>query len=628
MTNPCGRTGEIVARSLAARGLSFHIMERPNAKKREDWYIRTLKAAVEEYRPRVIIPIFFPEILSAHRDEFPGIIIPLDRPETIKLLDDKLSACELAAALDIPMPGRFLTADEVENFPCVFKRVSGQGGDSVYFPGKRQALDCLLRNAGDPRGFLITEFIEGENVCVDALRWDGFFHAEAYRVLKPKGKGVSRLRKGIEAPELVEYARRLLDAVDFHGVCGVDFRVDKAGKAYFLECNPRFSGGIESAIASGFDIPYLYYRLACGLPVSEEDIHFIPGVLTGRIVVAPDSFKGSLTAAEAAEAMASGVSHVLPGFEVVKMPVADGGEGTAETLTAALGGELVSAKVSDPLGRPVEAKYGIAGDLAVIEVAAACGLTLLEEGERNPLEASSRGAGELIMDALGRGCKRFIIGLGGTATNDGGRGMMEVPGLLEAAAGASFTAACDVDNPFVGPEGASRVYGAQKGASGADVEVLEERMVQWAGEIREMTGVDVSDMPGAGAAGGLGGALVAFFGARLERGVDIVLDALNFDASIAGAELVLTGEGCADAQTPRGKVAAGLQKRASSAGVQIGLIAGKVESCPELERMGFVEMVQATPVGLPPEEAMRKDVAARNVAEAAARLVLDYTKFL
>lgn len=259
------------------------MVERPNAKKRENWYIRTLKAAVGEYDPKVIIPIFFPEILAAHRDEFPGIIIPLDSPRTIRLLDDKLSACRLAASLGIPQPRRFNSIDEVDSYPCVFKRTSGQGGDSVYFPGKRQALECLLRNAGDPDRYLITEFVEGDNVCVDALRWDGFFHAEAYRVLEPKGKGVSTLRRSEEAPALVEYVRRMLDAVDFHGVCGVDFRVDRDGNACFLECNPRFSGGIESAIASGFDIPYLYYRLACGLPVSEQDIHFTPGVLTGNI---------------------------------------------------------------------------------------------------------------------------------------------------------------------------------------------------------------------------------------------------------------------------------------------------------------------------------------------------------
>jgi len=281
ITNPCGTTGELVARSLRDKGLKVNIMERPNAKKREAFFIDSLKEAVSVYEPGMILPIFFPEVLAAHRDEFPGIVIPLDDREKIIRLDNKLSACELASSLDIPQPRRYLSPDEVESYPCVFKRVNGQGGDSVYFPGKRSALDCLLRNASSPTGYMITEFIEGENVCVDALRWDGFFYAAAYKVLDPPGKGVSRLRESIEAPELVSYARRILDAVDYHGVCGVDFRLDPDGNAYFLECNPRFSGGLASAIASGFDIPWLYCRLALGLPTPEQSIRFIPGIRTG-----------------------------------------------------------------------------------------------------------------------------------------------------------------------------------------------------------------------------------------------------------------------------------------------------------------------------------------------------------
>jgi len=281
ITNPCGKTGELVARSLSDKGLKVNIMERPNAKKREAFFIDSLKAAVAEYEPGMIIPIFFPEVLAAHREEFPGIVIPLDSREKIIRLDNKLSACELASLLDIHQPHRYHSPEEIESFPCVFKRVNGQGGDSVYFPGKRSALECLLRNAGDTSGYLITEFIEGSNVCVDALRWDEFFFAAAYRVLDPPGKGVSRLRESIEAPELVSYARRILDAVDYHGVCGLDFRVDHDGHYYFLECNPRFSGGLASAIASGFDIPWLYYRLALGFPVSDESIRFIPGIRTG-----------------------------------------------------------------------------------------------------------------------------------------------------------------------------------------------------------------------------------------------------------------------------------------------------------------------------------------------------------
>lgn len=281
ITNPCGVTGEIVARSLSDKGVKVNIMERPNAKKREAFFISSLKAAVAEHQPGMIIPIFFPEVLAAHRDEFPDIVIPLDAREKIVRLDNKLTACELASSLGIPQPRRFHSPDEIESFPCVFKRVNGQGGDSVYFPSKRSALECLLRNAGNPSEYLMMEFIEGTNVCVDALRWDGFFYAAAYRVLDPPGKGVSRLRESIEAPELVSYARRILDAVDYHGVCGVDFRAGSDGNFYFLECNPRFTGGLASAIASGFDLPYLYFCLAAGLPVSESSIRFQPGIRTG-----------------------------------------------------------------------------------------------------------------------------------------------------------------------------------------------------------------------------------------------------------------------------------------------------------------------------------------------------------
>ncbi|MCQ2182331.1 MAG: ATP-grasp domain-containing protein [Bacteroidales bacterium] len=280
LTNPCGQTGEIVARSLSEKGVRVSIMERPNAKKREAFFIQSLKEKVREERPGMIIPVFFPEILSVHKDEFPGVNIPLDTSEKILRLDNKLSACGLASSLGLPQPKRYFSVAEVESFPCVFKRTTGQGGDSVYFPAKPSALECLVRNAKDPSGYLIMEFVEGSNVCVDALRWDDFFYAAAYKVLEPSGKGVSRLRESIEAPELVSYVRRMLDAVDYRGVCGVDFRVDKEGRAFFLECNPRFSGGIASAIASGFDVPYLYYCLALGIPVRSETIVFKPGIRT------------------------------------------------------------------------------------------------------------------------------------------------------------------------------------------------------------------------------------------------------------------------------------------------------------------------------------------------------------
>ena len=280
IVNPCGPTGEIVARSLEAHGLRTSIMKGPNARKMPDFYIRSLHLVVEQTGAKMILPIFFPEVLAARRDEFPGVVIPLESAAKLTLLDNKISACRLAGSLGIPQPRIYRDPAEVDLFPTVFKRPEGLGGDSVYFPKTRSALNNLLKTAPD---FLIQDFIEGENVCVDALRWGDFFYAAAYRVLDDRLKGVSRLRESIEAPELVLYVRTILDAVDYNGVCGVDFRIARGtGKPYFLECNPRFSGGLESAIASGFDIPWLFYQLATGRAVSADGISFTPGIRTGE----------------------------------------------------------------------------------------------------------------------------------------------------------------------------------------------------------------------------------------------------------------------------------------------------------------------------------------------------------
>lgn len=279
LINPCGATGESVRRSLEAGGVRVKLIEGPNPRKFEDYYIKVLKKAVEKTGARSIWPIFFPGHLAARRDEFPGVCIPLSDAGTIKLLDNKISSCALASKLGILQPRIYAGPDEVDRYPMVFKRPDGQGGDSVYFPGSRKALDNLMKTASE---VLLTEFIEGTNVCVDVLRWDGFFYGAAYKVLWPLRKGVSRLRESIEAPELVETARRILEHVDYKGVCGVDFRVDPQGRAYFLECNPRFSGGIESAIASGFDIPLLYYKLAAGEKPDPSGIIFRPGTVTGE----------------------------------------------------------------------------------------------------------------------------------------------------------------------------------------------------------------------------------------------------------------------------------------------------------------------------------------------------------
>lgn len=336
-----------------------------------------------------------------------------------------------------------------------------------------------------------------------------------------------------------------------------------------------------------------------------------------KIVVAVDSFKGCLSSAMAAEAVAMGVSDALPGAEIIKVPVADGGEGTVDALAP---DSKITVTVSDPLGRPVEAVYGIVGDTAIVEVAAACGLALLKPEERNPLLTTTRGVGEMLMDAIGRGCRKILVGLGGSATNDGGRGMVEVPGLLESAGAVEFTVACDVDTPFVGPSGASRVFGPQKGASPGDVEILERRLEDYAAKIEEETGVDVRNMPGAGAAGGLGGAFCAYFGAGLRRGVDMVLDAIGFDDILKGADLVITGEGRSDFQTPKGKTPSGVLERARRQCIPAALISGAVQDCPELRGMGFCSIRAATPPGMPLEIALDPETASANIRTTSNKL--------
>ena len=340
-----------------------------------------------------------------------------------------------------------------------------------------------------------------------------------------------------------------------------------------------------------------------------------------KIVIACDSYKGCLSSSDVANAAAHGVAEVYPDCEVVKLAVADGGEGTVEALVDTLGGHLEWAEVSDPLGRPVRAAYGVAGDLAIIESAAACGLTLLTKEERNPLVTSTKGLGELIMAAIDKGCKKFLIGLGGTATNDGGMGMIRAEGFLEKTKGMKFTVACDVDTPYIGEHGASRVFGPQKGASEQDVEILEERLGGYALTILKETGVDVRDMAGAGAAGGLGGAFRAYLGAELKRGVDLVLDQIDFDSKIRGADLVITGEGCSDYQTLKGKTASGVLERAKRQGIPVALVSGAVRDEQMLRDGGFGIIEAVSPLSMSREEAMRPEMAKFNICQTVKRLL-------
>ena len=336
-----------------------------------------------------------------------------------------------------------------------------------------------------------------------------------------------------------------------------------------------------------------------------------------KILIAPDSFKECLSSPEVAAVLAAAVREHWTRAEVVEMPLADGGEGTLDVLAKALGVDIRDTSVSDPLGRPVKARYGVAGGTAIIEIAQACGLSLLAPAERNPLVASSRGVGELLMAAYKEGYRHFIVGLGGSATCDGGAGMLEVPGLKEVK-DITMELLCDVDAPFVGPEGAARVFAPQKGASAQDVEVLESRMVQLADTIRQETGVNVAHLPGAGAAGGLGGAFMAYWNARRERGIDRILELVGFEKALEGTSLILTGEGKSDAQTLMGKVPMGVLRHAK--GIPVALLSGRIENRPQLEQAGFSHIIEITPRSLSLSEALQPETARHYLQEACTKL--------
>lgn len=370
-----------------------------------------------------------------------------------------------------------------------------------------------------------------------------------------------------------------------------------------------------------------------------------------KITVASDSFKGSLTSMQVADNVERAVKEVFPDCHVQKIDVADGGEGTVEALVSSLGGEYVDVEVAGPIGRKVTARYGIIdeGRTAVIEMAVASGLPLISPEERNPLKTSTYGTGMMIRDALNRGCRKFLVGIGGSATNDGGTGMLSALGFMfldkdgyvlegtgenlaritsvcdadvpREISEAEFTVACDVDNPFCGPAGAAYVFAPQKGADEAMVRCLDEGLASFAGVISRYTGQMVADLPGAGAAGGLGGAFKAFLGARLTRGIEIVLDAIGFDGKIAGSSLVITGEGSVDAQTLMGKTPSGVLARASKLGIPVMVLGGKVDASVYFLKAGFSAVCQVTPEDMSLEDAMKADIAGENIFNAVIRLL-------
>lgn len=347
-----------------------------------------------------------------------------------------------------------------------------------------------------------------------------------------------------------------------------------------------------------------------------------------KILLAPDSFKGSLTAIQAARAMAEGIRDIDPTIETVMLPVADGGEGTMSSLIGATSGTIVTVSVQDPLGCPIKASYGVLGDgeTCVIEIAEASGLLLLAEEEKNPLATSTFGTGELIVHALDAGLRNFIIGLGGSATNDAGAGILQALGMrLIDATGkelpqgggplkdlhtidqtnfdkriseSDFLIATDVENPFVGPEGASTIFGPQKGASAEMIVMLDDNLTKFASVVEEVTGISLYERKGAGAAGGGGGAFQAFFPGKIKRGINVVLDAMSFDKQVRDADLILTGEGKTDKQTLSGKAPLGIAEVARRQGKPVILISGAIDEKSRKLLTSIFEEIHAVADGM------------------------------
>lgn len=373
-----------------------------------------------------------------------------------------------------------------------------------------------------------------------------------------------------------------------------------------------------------------------GVPVGDTT-HDEERAVPGRILIAPDKFKGSLTAPEVADAVATGVLRRRPEAEVHRTPVADGGDGTVQA--ALVGGyRRVPVRVTGPLGDPVDTEIAVDGDTAVVELASASGLALLDADDLAPLAASSEGTGELIGAALDAGARRVLLGVGGSASNDGGAGMLvalgatvldgagnplppgggplsemsavDFSGLDARLAETEFVLASDVDNPLTGTHGAARVYGPQKGALPEQLGVLDSALSRWAEAVVAAGGRDVAGEPGAGAAGGVGFAALAVLAARRRAGTDVILELVGFDDHLGGSSLVVTGEGSLDEQTLRGKAPAGVAARAVNAGVPVVAVAGRCELTSErLRGAGFAGVYTVADLQPDTERAMNEAAA-------------------
>jgi glycerate kinase len=374
-----------------------------------------------------------------------------------------------------------------------------------------------------------------------------------------------------------------------------------------------------------------------------------------KIIIAPQGFKGSLKAHEAAEAMAKGVKAFDPGIETVSLPIADGGAGTVLALVSATKGRLIEEKVHGPLGEKLTAAWGRSrsGETAFIEVAAASGLSLVPKDKMNPMKTTTYGTGELILAALKAGCSKMIVGLGDSATVDGGLGIatalglkfldekgdpvppggdglvllkhIDVSGRNPLLEKCRIKCACDVTNPLYGSNGAAYVYGPQKGADPAMVKVLDDALWSYSNVVADDLGWDIADMPGAGAAGGLGAGMVAFLGATLERGVNLICDAIGFDNYVKDAYLVLTGEGRIDFQTAFGKAAVGIAGRAKAFKKPVIAICGSLgKGYEEVYKHGIDKAVSIMQPGMSVEQAMKE--GARLLEEATTRVVREWVE--
>ena len=372
-----------------------------------------------------------------------------------------------------------------------------------------------------------------------------------------------------------------------------------------------------------------------------------------KIAIAFDSFKGSLSSVEAAHAFIDGFRSEIPDTDFVSFAIADGGEGMLSSLLTPQS-VTIEKDVTNPIGTIVLSKYLIEGHKAIIEMAQASGLTLVPEHLRNPMLTTSFGTGELIMDALEHGCQEILLGIGGSATNDAGMGILSALGyrFLDADGNelqpcganlsnvqtiddtkvqdivkeAKYTIACDVDAPFCGPNGAAYTFAAQKGADKDMINTLDKGMHHFADIILKHYGINIKDIPGAGAAGGVGGSLKAVLNANLKRGIDIILNTINFEKQIEDCNLVITGEGHIDHQTMMSKAPSGVLRIAQKKGIPVIALGGRVTMCEELKNSGFQDILCITPHSMPIHQAIHPQTATSNLRNTAIHIARMFTQ--